>query len=280
MGRLRDDFAAIVAAGERTDLARAALTIARIGYPDLDPAPSLRRLDELADAVRPRLVPGASPAISVTELVHHLFEQCRFRGNQDDYYDPRNSYLNDVLERRTGIPITLSVVMIEVGARLGIPLEGVGFPGHFLVRVAGSQPPVLLDAFFGGRVVDDAELLTRYRGVGPRDAPGVPREALETTGTHGILLRMLRNLLHVHLDRQTDPDGRQHALLAADLLLVLAPQSAEERRVRGLLYEQLECFGAALDDFRSYLELVPDAPDAEQIRARVARLVRVAATIH
>jgi regulator of sirC expression with transglutaminase-like and TPR domain len=279
-GRLRDDFAALVAAGERTDLARAALAIARIGHPDLDPAPSLRRLDALAAAVRPRVVPGMPPASAVAELAHHLFEECHFRGNRDDYYDPRNSYLNDVLERRVGIPITLSVVMIEVGARLDLALEGVGFPGHFLVRVAGSRPPLLLDPFFGGRRVDDEELLTRYRGVGPRDATAVPAEALETTDTRGILLRMLRNLLHVHLDRQAAEDSRQHALLAADLLLVLAPHSAEEHRVRGLLYEQLECFGAALDDFRSYLELAPDAPDADQIRERVARLVRVAATIH
>jgi regulator of sirC expression with transglutaminase-like and TPR domain len=276
MAGLRDDFAALVAPGERTDLARAALAIARIGYPDLDPTPSLRRLDGLAAAVRPRLAAGASPGTAAAEVAHHLFAELRFRGNRDDYYDPRNSYLNDVLERRTGIPITLSVVMIEVGARLGVRLDGVGFPGHFLVRVADGDPPVILDPFFGGRPVEDAELLARYRALGARDAPHVPPEALETTSTPAILLRMLRNLLHVHLERKDRP----HALLTADLVLVLAPQSADDHRVRGLLYEDLECFGAALDDFRTYLELAPDAPDADRIRGRVARLVRVAATIH
>lgn len=276
MTRLRDDFAALVAPGERTDLARAALAIARIGYPDLDPTPSLRRLDGLAAAVRPRLVAGAPPASAAAEVAHHLFGELRFRGNRDDYYDPRNSYLNDVLDRRTGIPITLSVVMIEVAARLGLRLEGVGFPGHFLVRVAGGDPPVLLDPFFGGRPVDDAELLARYRALGARDAARVPADALETTSTPAILLRMLRNLLHVHLERKDRP----HALLAADLVLVLAPQSADDHRVRGLLYEDLECFGAARDDFRTYLELAPDAPDADRIRERLARLVRVATTIH
>src|SRR5437762_2637714 len=184
MGGLREDFAALVAAGERTDLARAALAIARIAYPDLDPAPYLRQLDGLAAAVRPRLHPGGSPEAAAAELAGYLFGECGFRGNQEEYYDPRNSYLNDVLESRTGIPITLAVVMIETGARLGLGLEGVGFPGHFLVRV------------------------------------------------------------------------------------------------RGLLYEHLECFGAALGDFRRYLELAPEAPDAEQIHERVARLVRIAAAIH
>ena len=274
MGGLREDFAALAAAGERTDLARAALAIARIAYPDLDPAPYLRQLDGLAAAVRPRLHPGGSPEAAAAELAGYLFGECGFRGNQEEYYDPRNSYLNDVLERRTGIPITLAVVMIETGARLGLGLEGVGFPGHFLVRVAGS--PLLLDPFFGGRPIGERELLARYRTFLGSDAPALPPEALATADTPGILTRMLRNLLHVYLDQK----DHAHALAAAELLLVLVPDSADELRVRGLLYEHLECFGAALGDFRRYLELAPEAPDAELIRERVARLVRIAAAIH
>jgi regulator of sirC expression with transglutaminase-like and TPR domain len=273
---LRDDFAALVAAGERADLARGALAIARIAYPSLDPAPSLGVLDALAAAVRPRLFPQASPEAAVQELAAYLFGECGFRGNQAEYYDPRNSYLNDVLERRTGIPITLAVVLIETGRRLGLRVEGVGFPGHFLVRVAGSRGPVLLDPFFGGRVVDDRELLARYRAFLGADAPAVPRDALAATPTPAMLTRMLRNLLRIHLDRK----DHERALAAAELLLVLVPASADEIRVRGLLYERLECFGAALDDFRRYLELAPDASDLDDIRERVARLARVAATIH
>src|SRR2546426_2959641 len=159
MSGLREDFAALVAAGERTDLARAALAIARIAYPDLDPAPSLRQLDDLAAAVRPRLYPQASPEAAVTELAGYLFGECGFRGNQEDYYDPRNSFLNDVLERRTGLPITLALVFMEAGARLGLSITGVGFPGHFLVRVEGDAGPVVLDPFFDGCVLDPAELL-------------------------------------------------------------------------------------------------------------------------
>ena len=274
MGGLRQDFAALLAAGGQTDLARAALAIARIAYPDLDPAPYVRQLDDLAAAVRPRLFPRASPEAAVTELAGYLFGECGFRGNQEEYYDPRNSYLNDVLERRTGIPITLAVVLIETGARLGLGLEGVGFPGHFLVRVAGSSH--LLDPFFGGRPIGERELLARYRTFLGSDAPALPPEALATADTPGILTRMLRNLLGVYLDRK----DHAHALAAAELLLVLVPDSADELRMRGLLYERLECFGAALGDFRRYLELAPGATDAEQIRERVARLVRIAAAIH
>jgi len=276
MGGLREDFAALVAAGERTDLARAALAIARIAYPDLDPVPSLRQLDDLAAAVRPRLYPQASPEVAVTELAGYLFGECGFRGNQEDYYDPLNSYLNDVLERRTGIPITLSVVLIETGARLGLGIEGVGFPGHFLVRVAGSRGPLLLDPFFGGRPIGERELLARYRAFLGSDVPALPPDALAITGTLAILTRVLRNLLRTYVDQK----DHAHALAAADLLLVLVPDSADEVRVRGLLYEHLECFGAALGDFQRYLELAPEAPDAERIRERVARLVRIATAIH
>jgi regulator of sirC expression with transglutaminase-like and TPR domain len=276
MGGLREDFAALAAAGERTDLARAALAIARIAYPDLDPAPYLRQLDDLAAAVRPRLYPQASPEAAATELAGYLFGECGFRGNQEEYYDPRNSYLNDVLERRTGIPITLSLVLIETGARLGLGIEGVGFPGHFLVRVAGSRGPLLLDPFYGGRPIGERELLARYRTFVGSDAPALPPDALATTGTPAILSRMLRNLLRAYLDQK----DHALALAAADLLLVLVPDSADEVRVRGLLYEHLECFGAALGDFRRYLELAPEAPDAERIRERVARLVRIAAAVH
>src|SRR2546428_5071426 len=266
MGGLREDFAALAAAGERTDLASAALTIARIAYPDLDSAPYLRQLDDRAAVARPRLSPQASPEAGVTELAGYLFGECGFRGNQEEYYDPRNSYLTDVLERRTGIPIPLSVVLIETGARLGLGIEGVGFPGHFLVRVAGSRGPLVLDPFFGGRAIGERELLARYRSFVGSDAPALPPDALATTGTPAILTRMLRNLLRAYLDQK----NHAHALAATDLVLVLVPDSADEVRVRGLLYQHLDCFAAALGDFRRYLELAPEAPDPEQIREPVA----------
>jgi regulator of sirC expression with transglutaminase-like and TPR domain len=276
MGRLREEFAAFLAAGDRADLARGALLIARIGHPGLDPAPSLAALDGLAADARGRVAPGTPTVEAVAAVAAHLFHECGFHGNEDDYYDPRNSFLNDVLERRTGIPITLAVVLLETGRRLGLQLSGVGFPGHFLVAVDGERERILLDPFFGGRPVEPAALLERYRAASGAVVDAVPPEALATADVPAILVRMLRNLLHVYLDRR-DP---AHALSAVDLLLVLAPDAPAELRVRGLLYETLECFTPAFADLRRYLELAPEAADADDIRARVARLARAAETIH
>jgi regulator of sirC expression with transglutaminase-like and TPR domain len=281
---LRDRFATVVAAGDRCDLAQGALTIARIAYPDLDSAPYLRTLDDLAAAVRPRLPARRAPEQTITAMTSYFFEHCGFRGNADDYYDPRNSFLNDVLERRTGIPISLAVLLIETGARVGVPVEGVGFPGHFLVRVGGSTGPILLDPFFGGRVIGRDEMLERLRafyaaGGGPAGAnlQRVLPQVLQATGPHGILGRMLANLLRIYLDR----NDHVHALATVDLMLVLAPDAAEQIRIRGLLYEQLDCVGAALADLRRYLTLVPaDAPHVAEVREHTARLARVAVTVH
>src|SRR6185503_17745828 len=136
--------------------------------------------------------------------------------------------------------------------------------------------PVFFDPFFGGRTIGDVELLARYRTLSGNETAALPSDALAPTGTPGILARMLRNLLRLYLERR----DHTHALAAVDLLLVLLPESADELRVRGLLYEHLECSGAALDDLRRYLVLAPDAPDAEAIRQRVARLARAAAAVH
>jgi regulator of sirC expression with transglutaminase-like and TPR domain len=279
MPGLRERFAMLVASPAWT-LDRAALEISRIGHPDLDPAPTLERLDALADAVRPRLAPGATLASAAHLLARHLFEDCGFRGNRTDYYDPRNSFLNDVVARRTGIPISLSVVAIEVGRRLGITVDGVGFPGHFLVRVAGPDGPVLLDCFHGGVRVEQDELLERLRTLsensrGPEFAQ-VPPSFLEVTPPAGILARMLRNLLRIYLERQ----ARAQALAAVDLLLVLTPRSAEDLRTRARLYQELECFASAADDLRRYLTLAPEADDSAEVRRTLERLDKDAPTLH
>src|SRR5262245_49061588 len=147
----RNRFAALVADPSRCDLARSALEIARIHHDDLDPDASLRALDALAAAIRPRLRSGLPAEEAATVITGYLFGECGFHGNESDYYDPRNSCLNDVIVRRTGIPITLSVLLIEVAARVGLSMRGVGFPSHFLVRVETARGPLLLDPFFGGR---------------------------------------------------------------------------------------------------------------------------------
>lgn len=277
---LRSRFAKIVQS-PRCELARGALEIARIAYPELDADRVLRDLDDLADEVRPRLMPGFSAVDRALTVARFLFGECGFRGNADDYYDVRNSFLNDVLLRRTGIPITLSTVLMEVGSRVGVPFEGVGFPGHFLVRVpTGAGEHLILDPFHGGQRVDDDELLARLRTLadankGPRFET-VPAEFLTPTSSRAMLGRMLRNLLRIYLERDADAE----ALLAVDLLLVMTPQGADEIRTRGFLYERLGCPAAAASDFRRYLEIAPDADDLEQIRTRLSRLLDDTPTLH
>lgn len=280
---LRTRFAAVTTAGDDASLAEGALVIAQIGHPSLDPGPTLAALDALADEVRARLVPADPPERRAAVLAHYLFEAHGYRGNRDEYYDPRNSFLNDVVERRTGIPITLAVVLLEVGARVGIALHGVGFPGHFLVRVLGCADDHLLDPFFGGRPIGYDELRERLRAF--YAASGGPAggnlqralpQALQATGTLGILSRMLANLLAIYRER----DAHEEALAAVELLLVLSPDAAEYLRLRGLLYEQLECFASALADFRRYLHLAPDAPAAGEIRTHLERLAGVTSTLH
>jgi regulator of sirC expression with transglutaminase-like and TPR domain len=280
MPGLRERFATLIASPS-VDLGRAALEIARIGHPDLDPTPALRALDALAESLRPRLPAGSAPDESARLLARYLFEECGFRGNRADYYDPRNSFLNDVLERRTGIPISLSVLAIEVGKRLGIRLEGVGFPGHFLVRVAmGASEALLLDCFEGGSAVEQDTLLARLRALadtsGGPEFGHVPPRFLEPAAPPGILARMLRNLLRIYLEREE----HERALAAVDLLLVLTPRSAEDVRTRARLYETLECFASAADDLRRYLALAPRADDAAAVREQLGRLASDAPTLH
>jgi regulator of sirC expression with transglutaminase-like and TPR domain len=279
MSELRARFAALVALPS-CQLDRAALEIARIGHPDLDPEPTLRELDALADGLRPRIGRSMTPRDAARLLARHLFEECGFRGNRTEYYDPRNSFLNDVVERRTGIPITLSVLAMEVGRRLGIVLEGVGFPGHFLVRVPGRGSPLLLDCFQRGAAVDNDELLARLRALaetsGGPEFTQVPPRFVEATPVTGILGRLLRNLLRIYLERKASAQ----ALAAVDLLLVLFPRSGEDLRTRARLYETLECFASAAEDLRRYLALTPQAEDAAEVRQALGRLAQDAPTLH
>jgi regulator of sirC expression with transglutaminase-like and TPR domain len=185
---------------EELDLGQAALLIAEPEYPELDIAEYLLDLDHLAAAARPRLEGLSEGSARAAALVQYLLEEEGFRGNLGEYEDPRNSFLNEVLDRRLGIPITLSVVMIEVARRLGIPLRGISFPGHFLIGTEGRRP-ILLDPFTGQALQAGhlAELLGRI--YGQRRAPR-PDE-LQPASKHSILLRMLHNLRNLYM-RQGD----------------------------------------------------------------------------
>jgi regulator of sirC expression with transglutaminase-like and TPR domain len=262
---------------EQFGLAEACLLIAEDEYPGLDIAACVAKLDAMAATVRGRLAADAPPEQRVAALNGHLFGELGFAGDVDAYYDPRNSYLNQVLERRTGIPITLSIVYLEVGRRLGLRVQGISFPGHFLVklRLAGGQ--LVLDPFAGGEPCTAAELRARLGQALPPDRRGAPDldRYLEPATPREIVARVLRNLKGIYLERAE----LDRALAVMHRMLLVVPESAEELRDRGLVHAGLECFRPALADLQSYLRRRPDAPDASDIHARVVALREAASRL-
>ena len=267
MSTTREEFARLAARGDdEIDLAEGALLIAAEACPDLDVAHHLGRLDALAEQARPRLQ-GAGPGAAerLAQLNGFLFEEQGFVGNRSVYDDPRNSYLNEVLERRTGIPITLAVLHIEVARRLGLRVEGVNFPGHFLARHVGESA-LLIDAF-EGRFVTAEECAVRLRATLGDDAT-LERHHLARATPKQILARILRNLKNIHA-RAGELDT---ALGCCDRILLLLPDDPSELRNRGLVYEGLEAFTAARADFERFLELAPDDPSAPAVHTRLQRI--------
>jgi regulator of sirC expression with transglutaminase-like and TPR domain len=259
------------------DLAEAALLIAKGAYPDLDVQSYLRRIDELARGLRARVAEDAPASELIVELNRFLFDEHGFGPNVEDYYDPRNSFLNDVLERRVGIPISLSVLYMEVGVRVGLPLQGVSFPGHFLVKCQFEAGMVILDPYCGGVSLSLQDLQHRLREArGGEVSRAIVAGMLVAANKKEILTRMLRNLKAIYLDKQ------QHAraLSIIDWIVALRPGEATEVRDRGLTYLKLECFRAALADLERYLELAPAADDLNEIRGCVVGLRRSAARLN
>jgi regulator of sirC expression with transglutaminase-like and TPR domain len=256
------------------DLAEASLLIAGEEYPDLEPGRYLARLDEMAAALG-RGAGDARTEEAVAALNRLLFEQEGFHGNTEDYYDPRNSFLNDVLDRRIGIPISLCTVYMEVGRRAGLSVEGVGLPGHFVVRLSSSPAPVLVDPFHGGAVLtleDCQRRLDRIYAGRLRLAPNM----LAACGRKSILSRMLRNLKGIYVKA----GDYVRALRAVEMLRSLDPESVDELRDRGVLYAALDCFAAAAADLEGYLALRPQCAEAPQLAAKAAELRARAARLN
>lgn len=263
---------------EEIDLVEAALVIAAHAYPGLDVAGYRARLTELGAELRRRLRGDISPADSLAALNRYLFVELGFRGNVEDYYDPRNSFLNEVLDRRLGIPITLSLIHIEVGRRVGLALHGVSFPGHFLVRCPVRDGTVVLDPYDRGASLSLDDLQQRLRTMRGGDLPNVDltRRMLAAAGKKEILARILRNLKAIYLERR-DP---QRALVTADQVVTLEPRAPEGYRDRAAIYATLECFRAALSDFQTYLMLKPGAEDVAVVRRKVVELQQLAARLN
>jgi regulator of sirC expression with transglutaminase-like and TPR domain len=270
------DFRQALDRGEaKIDLGRAALTMAAADYPNLDIDVYLARIDQLAADARARLGSEADVHQTVAVLNDVLFREHGFRGNRENYFDPRNSFLNEVLERRTGIPISLSVLYMEVAQKIGLPLQGVGFPGHFLVKYTGVNEEIVIDPFDQGEIRSRKNLqalLNRLYGGNVSFDP----DFLAATTKKQILRRMLNNLKLIYL-RQND---LTKGLSVVERLLVLDPASAEDIRDRGIIYLRLECFKQALEDLQRYLSLAPRAEDAAAIHEQITALTRQVAQIH
>ena len=238
------------------DLAAAVLTIARVEYPSLDPEPYLRTIEKMGAEASARIDATDSAQDAVRILNEYLYDEMGFRGNREYYDDPRNSFLNEVFDRRTGIPISLAIVYLEVGRRAGLRLEGVNFPGHFLVRALGAHgtadDELIIDPFHAGAIlseVDCRHLLREYVG----ENTAFDRGLLATATRQHIVVRMLVNLKRLYVRMRSFPQARA----TADLLLAVDPSALVELRDRGLLAYHMEDFAAALKDLEAYLRLMP-----------------------
>jgi regulator of sirC expression with transglutaminase-like and TPR domain len=275
--RVTDEFLKLARQrDEEVDLAEAALIIAHGEYPHLEIDAYRKQLAHMAEAVAERLEPNASLSRTIATINRYLFEELGFAGNVDDYFDPRNSFLNEVLERRLGIPITLSIVYLNIARRLGLPMRGVSFPGHFLVKMTVSGGDVVLDPFAGGVSLSAQDLKVRLRTVNPEDHEPDLERALKPVGNKEVLARMLRNLKGIYYDAGL----YEKALRISEHLLALLPGDPHEIRDRGYIYERLECPRAASADFEQYLNLAPEANDADHVRERFIETQSLHSPLH
>lgn len=250
--------------GEALPLDRAAAELAAAEQEGVDPAAILARLDALAQPIR--IPEQASPFEAIARINHHLFDTLGFAGDRTDYYAPRNSFLDQVLDRRKGLPILLSLLYVEVARRSGVTVRGVGFPGHFIVSPETEGEAWFVDPFHGGAIRRREQLLERL------DAMRLPRsqadDFLAPSSARRILLRMTYNLKgsYVRLRRTRD------ALRQIDRILLLDSDRAEEHRDRALLLIELNDAEGAIVALRRYLAARPDADDAEPLAHLLAEL--------
>ncbi len=260
----------VLQADSQIDLAEAALNISRYVYPIDDVAEAMQKLDHYAAAVEHMLPAGASVAETCNVLNKYLFGQLGLHGSVDNYSAPDNSYLNRVLDTGEGIPITLSIIYMEVARRLGLSVSGVTFPGHFLVKLKDGGVEQVLDPFAGGRQLTSAELNQRLRDLYGKDAPTVESDPslLRAARKREILVRLLRNLKNIYMEAQ----NLQLALGIIEMILTLEPDAAYDIRDRGMIFQHIEYVDAALLDLRRYLELEPEAPDRVAIESFIESL--------
>ena len=249
------------------NLARAVLLVAKEEYPQLSVELYLARVDQLAEEVKDRLAGETAPLVVLDELLDTLYVRHEMSGNEKAYYDPRNCFLNDVLDRGLGVPLTLGIVVLEVGWRLSLPLEGVSFPGTFLVRYKGDALDLLLDPFNGGKVrfEDEAQELLDgvYGGV-----IQLKDSFLRKSDRRDMLAQLLTHLKGVYVN----VGDHSRALAAVERLLLVTPAAPAENRSRGVLLARMGCHDEAVEQLTGYLRASPGAADARRVEGMLSDL--------
>jgi regulator of sirC expression with transglutaminase-like and TPR domain len=253
------------------DLAVVALAIAQEEYPNLDCTAYLQKLDMMGRELATRLPEHRYPMKVIQALNQYLFSELNFQGNQREYYDPRNSFLNDVLDRRKGIPISLALVYLELAKRVDFPMAGVAMPGHFLVRPTVEDMEIFVDVFHQGEILFEEDCRTLMRQLYGNDAALRPDQHLAPIGPRPLLVRILTNLKGIYLHKQDIP----RALAAIDRILLLRPESRLDRRDRGLIHYRLGQLDSAETDLTHYLKATPDAPDAFEVQQILNQIRRI-----
>lgn len=252
---------------DEMQLATGALLIAQGEYPELDIEACLHQLDKMAATVRERIQDTTLPEQHIAELNRYLFQEKGFIGNIDNYYALGNNFLNVVLEKKTGIPITLGVVYIEVGRRAGLPLVGVNFPSHFLVKYQREHLDILLDVFENGMFMDDDRLRERLQANFGEEVPLERRMLAEATDKE-VLARILRNLVRAY----TLLEQYDKALTAAERITWLLPKVSGDYRTLGYLYYKNHAYGESITAFETYLQLAGETPDTAAVEQNIQHL--------
>lgn len=269
LGARQGFYRAIAQPDEQINLAEAALYIAQEEYPDLDIKAYFNALDTMAAEVAERLPAERYPLRIIQSINHYLYDDLGFVGNSSDYYDPRNSFLNDVIERRTGIPITLSLVYMELARRIDFPMVGVGMPGHFLIRPDIEEMEIYVDAYHRGETLFAEDCQNRLNQIYGQSVELQPA-FLAPISPRQFLGRMLTNLKMIYLNR----DQAQKSLAAIERILLLFPNASLELRDRGILHYHLGAWSEAYQDLKTYLAKVPDAEDATAIQQLLDRIAQ------
>jgi regulator of sirC expression with transglutaminase-like and TPR domain len=259
------------------DLAQAALLVASHASPEIDIQKYRRRIEEMTAQLSNLVDLKSRVADRIDRLNRYFFGELGFAPNISDYFDPRNSLLNEVIDRRTGIPITLSLLYMEIGRGAGLSMRGINFPGHFLVRCEAARGSIILDPYSLGASLDEKALHDRLAEI--RDGGALRSrlpELLAGADKKDIVIRMLRNLKAIYLR----DEKFALALPIVDWIVAASPGEAMEIRDRGFIYQELECFRAAVNDFESYLALTPAATDVADVRARLTELRPMAARLN